>query len=233
MLEQWTAGQNLATTLPIMQHNQWEIEAINRLYADSSGANKGFILKTPWMKFELLSLHMSRSVTTTTDQTPYRWKLRKKLIQNKAGSLKTRGDFIKSVKVYSVTKCFTVKKYNFHKQIKTEYKIAQSLICSSSCPGQVQSWSLGFAFDHWIDPVDIAHHFGVNTRFSRAPAAFTPADDPIQEADITPRTGQRASRVTLRKHTSRDSYKHTRTDQSGATQTADSHTWNLIYELNK
>lgn len=32
--------------------------------------------------------------------------------------------FIKSVKVYSVTKCFTVKKYNFHKQIKTEYKIA-------------------------------------------------------------------------------------------------------------
>lgn len=141
--------------------------------------------------------------------------------------------FIKSVKVYSVTKCFTVKKYNFHKQIKTEYKITQSLICSSSCPGHVHLWSLGFAFDHWIDPVDIVHHFGVNTRFSRAPAAFPPADDPIQEADITPRTGQRTSRVALRKHTSRYSYKHTRTDQSGATQTADSHTWNLIYELNK
>ncbi|MEQ2170648.1 hypothetical protein GOODEAATRI_002474 [Goodea atripinnis] len=48
-----------------------------------------------------------------------------------------------------------------------------------------------------------SHTFIPLSRFSWLVAALAPADDPVQEADITLRASQGAPRVTLRKHVSR------------------------------
>lgn len=48
-----------------------------------------------------------------------------------------------------------------------------------------------------MNPVDVFEHVGVNAWFPRAPAALSPADDAVQEADAVPGAGQRAPRVPL------------------------------------
>lgn len=88
-----------------------------------------------------------------------------------------------------------------------------------------------FTFDHWIDPVDVFHHIGVNAWFPRATAALSPADDPVQEADVTSGAGQRAPRVPLFRTHGEVQFTDINTghtDQSGATQTAESHAHNLF-----
>lgn len=66
-------------------------------------------------------------------------------------------------------------------------KLQYILFLKSS--GHFLSWLFGFTSDYCIDPVNIIHHFGVNARFLSATTALAPADNPVEEVDVIPRTG--------------------------------------------